>query len=406
MKNVVIYCLSALCILMAGLPAAAQHPVDMKPHQQKQSIRTGAERLDEYLPLLAGKRIALLVNQTSIVGNSHLLDVLLKEGVNVVKIFVPEHGFRGTADAGAHIKSGTDEATGLPVISLYGANKKPKKEQLADVDVVLYDLQDVGVRFYTYISSLEYLMQACREENKQLIVLDRPNPHGHYVDGPVLEAKHRSFVGMQQIPVVYGMTPGEYALMLKGEGWIENSGALDLRIIPCTGYNHKTLYTLPVPPSPNLRNMAAIYLYPSLCFFEGTVVSVGRGTDKPFQQWGHPAFKDDAKYFFVPKSLTGASKPLLEGQKCYGMLLADSAGAALAYINDRLRLEPLITAYKWYPEKKKFFNNFLEKLTGTAQIREMIEQGKTEQEIRAGWQKDLVAFKDLRRKYLLYPDFE
>ncbi len=410
MRHWIIYSLIGGLFLMNSACASAQ--TNKAEHRRVEAAaeeaRTvpAAERMDQYLQLLEGKRVALLINQTARVGERLLLDTLLKRGVQVVKAFVPEHGFRGTADAGAHVKSDVDKETGLPVISLYGNNKKPSKEQLKDVDVVVYDLQDVGVRFYTYISSLEYMMEACAESGKQLVVLDRPNPNGHYVDGPVLEKAHKSFVGMQQIPVVYGMTVGEYARMLQGEKWVAGAEKLDMQVIPCAGYDHKTMYKLPVAPSPNLKTMEAVYLYPSLCFFEGTVVSVGRGTDKPFQQWGHPEFKGKSAYYFVPKSTTGASKPLYEGKACYGELMTEGADEALKKVDNKLLLEPLITAYKWYPDKMKFFNNFFVKLAGTRLLAEMVENGMSAAEIRATWQEDIAAFKQVRKRYLLYPDFE
>lgn len=333
---------------------------------------------------------------------------MLKEKVKVVKVFVPEHGFRGSADAGAHISNSKDKKTGLPIISLYGNNKKAKPEQLKDVDVVVYDLQDVGVRFYTYISTLEYMMEACAEGNKELMILDRPNPNGHYVDGPVLEKEYRSFVGMQPIPAVYGMTPGEYARMLKGEQWCKGTDKLKLTVIPCNNYDHTKKYQLPVPPSPNLKTMAAIYLYPSLCLFEGTVVSVGRGTDKPFQQWGHPEFEGKSKYSFTPRSTTGASKPLLEGKECFGKLVADTDKEALAQNEDIFNIKWLIQAYNWYPNKDEFFlsNNFVDKLAGTHKLQQQIKDGVKEDKIRYSWEKDIEAFKKIRKKYLLYKDFE
>jgi uncharacterized protein YbbC (DUF1343 family) len=396
-----LFSLIAGLILINGNDAIAQ-----KHMSHPQDCISGAARMDQYLPLLKGKKVALLINQTARVGEKLLVDTLLSRKVNVVKIFVPEHGLRGAADAGAHVSNDKDAATGLPVISLYGKNKKPSKEQLKDVDVVVYDLQDVGVRFYTYISSLEYLMEACAENDKELIVLDRPNPNGFYVDGPVLEESNRSFVGMQEIPVVYGMTVGEYAKMLVGEKWIDDAKDVNLKVIPCAAYDHSKKYQLPVSPSPNLKNMAAIYLYPSLCFFEGTVVSVGRGTEKPFQQWGHPAFKSNSDYFFTPKAMTGASKPMYEGQKCYGQFITDDPQVALRDIKDGLNLDWLIKAYQWYPEKGKFFNNFFKTLAGTDKLQKMIEKGMSAAAIKASWQKDIDAFKEIRKKYLLYPDFE
>ncbi len=366
------------------------------------TLQTGADQLDTYLPILAGKRVALLVNQTSEINGVLLPDTLLSRQVNIKKIFSPEHGFRGTADAGARVKDGKDEKTGLPVISLYGDHKKPRVEELKDIDIVIYDLQDVGVRFYTYISSLQYLMEACAESNKTLLILDRPNPLGAIVDGPVLEVAHRSFVGMQPIPVIYGMSPGEYAQMLLGEGWV-NWPSADLQVIPCLNYTHQTSYALPVAPSPNLKNMAAIYLYPSLCFFEGTVMSVGRGTDKPFQQYGHPKLQGYT-YSFVPKSVSGASKPMYEGEKCFGELIATDENTALAATEGGLQLKWLIAAYQAFPDKAKFFNSFLVKLSGTDQLKQQIQAGKTEAEIKQSWAGPLAAFKEIRAKYLLYPE--
>jgi uncharacterized protein YbbC (DUF1343 family) len=374
-------------------------------NQPNDLIVTGAEQLPVYLPLLTGKRVGLLINQTSVVGQQLLLDTLLKRKVKVVKIFVPEHGFRGTADAGAEIKNDIDSKTGLPVISLYGDNKKPKKEHLKDLDIVIYDLQDVGTRFYTYISTLEYMMDACAESGKTLMILDRPNPNGHYIDGPVLDKALKSFVGMQSVPIVYGMTAGEYAKMLKGEKWIDGAQKLNLKVIPCLNYDHSRKYTLPVAPSPNLQTMEAIYLYPSLCLFEGTVVSVGRGTDKPFQQWGHPLFKDKTDYHFTPKAKTGATKPLYEGEDCYGKLLATEPQKAYEMSGGQVNLKWLMLAYDWYPDKEKFFNPFFEKLAGTKELRKQIEQGMTEKEIRQTWKEDLANFNTIRTKYLLYKDF-
>lgn len=361
----------------------------------------GAYAFDEYLPMLKGKRVAIVGNQTSEVKLTLLPDTLLSLGVQVVKLFSPEHGFRGEADAGATVKSGKDSKTGLPIISLYGNNKKVAPEHLIDVDVVLYDLQDVGVRFYTYISTLEYVMQACARDKKQLIILDRPNPLWHIVDGPVLDKAHQSFVGRQAIPVIYGMTPGEYALMIKGEKWVKAEN-LDLKIITVKNYfPHKDRYQIPVSPSPNLKNMAAIYLYPSLCFFEGTVISLGRGTDMPFQMYGHPNLKN-MPYSFTPTSMKGATNPPLKNQLCYGELVAESPKSAMQVAEDRLNLTWLLKAYKAFPNKDKFFNSFFEKLAGTSTLRQQIIQGKTEDEIRASWQPALNKFKNIRAKYLLY----
>ena len=303
-------------------------------------VLCGADRTDAYLPLLKGKKVALVVNQTSEINGVLLPDTLLKLGVHVVKIFSPEHGFRGNADAGAKVKNGKDEQTGLAVISLYGSNKKPSAEQLKDVDVLVYDLQDVGARFYTYISTLEYLMDACAENKKSLLILDRPNPLGFIVDGPILEKSNRSFVGMQPIPVVYGMTAGEYAKMLAGEKWIKAAPS-DMKVITCENYTHKTQYRLPVMPSPNLKNMTAIYLYPSMCFFEGTVLSVGRGTAYPFQQFGHPALQHYS-YMFKPVSIPGATDPPLKNQQCYGKKVAETEGEALKAIYVKMKIKWLL----------------------------------------------------------------
>jgi uncharacterized protein YbbC (DUF1343 family) len=365
-------------------------------------ILTAADQTELYPPQLKNKKVGLIVNQTSEINGVLLPDTLLKLGVNVVKIFSPEHGFRGNADAGAKVKSGFDTQTGLPVISLYGNNKKPTADQLKDIDILLFDLQDVGARFYTYISTLQYAMEACAENNKTIIVLDRPNPLGFIVDGPILEQANQSFVGMQPIPVVHGMTVGEYAKMLIGEKWLKSS-APKLIVIPCKNYTHKSLYALPVSPSPNLKNMAAIYLYPSLCFFEGTQVSLGRGTDKPFQQFGHPLLKG-YNYSFTPVSMPGATDPPLKNKKCYGKLVAANEADALKAIGNKLQIKWLLDVYKDYPEKSKFFIAYFEKLAGNTSFRKQIEQGMTEAEIRKSWEPGLAKFKSIRKKYLLYTE--
>lgn len=372
-------------------------------------VKVGAEKMEVYLPKLEHKKVALLINQTSVAYGKLLLDTLMARGVEVVKIFVPEHGFRGTADAGAHIKNDIDAKTGLPVISLYGKNKKPTPEQMKDIDVLVYDLQDVGVRFYTYISTLEYAMDACIENDKELIILDRPNPNRHIIDGPVLDTNLRSFVGMQPVPILYGMTVGEYAKMLVGEAWIKNDWKLHYTVITCENYGKPDTsdvnympYQLPVAPSPNLKNMVAILYYPSLCFFEGTVVSVGRGTDKPFQQYGHPYFKGKFTHTFIPKSILGASKPLLENQVCFGVQMPDSEKKAKQLLLNKLNISFLIQAYEFYPQKDKFFNSFFEKLAGTKLLRQQIIEGKTAVEIKASWEDDLRKFRTIREKYLLY----
>ncbi len=346
------------------------------------------------------------MNQTSKVGNVFLLDTLISRGMNVVKIFAPEHGFRGRADAGAHVDDEKDSTTGLSIISLYGDNKKPRKNQLDNVDIVVYDIQDVGVRFYTYISTLQYVMEACADNDKPLLVLDRPNPNGFYIAGPVLDTAMRSFVGMQRIPLVYGMTPGEYAQMLKGMRWIKNAEKLNLKVLRCDRYTHSSRYELPVPPSPNLKTASSVYYYPSVCLFEGTVVSVGRGTNNPFEQWGAPEYKGKASYKFVPVSMNGATKPPYQDKECYGMKLPDYSKEAQKPAEANFTLQWLIKAYNWYPDKEKFFNSFFEKLAGTATLRKQIESGMTEEQIRATWQKDIEQFKKIRKRYLLYRDFE
>lgn len=361
----------------------------------------GAARMQLYLPMLEGKRVAVVMNQTSTVGSALLADTLLARKVKLTTIFVPEHGFRGTADAGAHINNERDSKTGLSLISLYGNNKKLKPAQLENVDIVLYDLQDVGTRFYTYISTLEYVMEACAENKKTLIILDRPNPNGSYIDGPILDTSLRSFVGMQPIPIVYGMTPGEYAKMLLGQAWIKGSDQLKLKVIPCANWKHNDYYELPVSPSPNLQTMNSIYLYPSLCWFEGTVISVGRGTDRPFEQWGSPEIPKQGMNEFMPKSRVGATKPPYEGRMCYGHIATEND---IADAKRGIQLEYLMDMYQRYPDKEKFFNSFFEKLAGTRALRQQIIDGMDAQSIRESWKPGLDQFRKIRKKYLLYPE--
>lgn len=366
--------------------------------------RVAAARTDLYLDSLRGGQVALVVNATSRIGDTHLVDSLQALGVSIKHIFAPEHGFRGTADAGEQIVDGTDVSSGLPIVSLYGNKKKPTAQQLAGLDWVVFDIQDVGARFYTYISTMHYVMEACAEQGVRFMVLDRPNPNGHYVDGPVLDPAHASFVGMHPVPVVHGMTVGEYARMINGEGWLKNSIQVDLTVIPCTHYDHTQPYDLPVPPSPNLPNMRSIYLYPSLCFFEGTSVSVGRGTQQQFQVYGHPdAMVGD--YFFTPYPLPGAKYPKHEGQRCQGYSLVDLPVDSLRR-RAQLDLHYLIDFYQAHPEPDAFFlsNNFFDKLAGGTQLRRQILAGVPLAEIRAGWQEELVAFGEVRGRYLLYED--
>ncbi len=369
------------------------------------SITPASANPDKYLPLLKNKRVALIINQASEFRGMSTLDIMLAMGVDVKKIFVPEHGFRGGEDAGAHVASSVDSTTGLQVVSLYGNNKKPKPEQLADIDVLVYDLQDVGVRFYTYISTMEYCMEACAEAGKKFVVLDRPNPNGFYVDGPIMEKERRAFVGMQAIPIIYGMTPGEYAKMLVGEQWFANAAALKLQVVKCGNYDHNKKYKLPVNPSPNLRDMAAVYAYPSTCLFEGTNISVGRGSEKPFLQYGCPEFEGKFEYSFIPRASKIAVKPPHEGKRCFGELVADSEQEALAAINNRMQLKWVIKAYNLYPAKDKFFTAYFTTLAGTKTLETQIKNGATEKEIRKSWEKGLQTFKKIRKKYLLYPDF-
>ncbi|MCB9033011.1 MAG: DUF1343 domain-containing protein [Chitinophagales bacterium] len=371
----------------------------------KKEIEVGALQLSEYLPLLQNKTVALVVNQTSVINSTHLLDTLISLGINVKKVFAPEHGFRGTADAGEHINNGVDTKTNTPIVSLYGNNKKPSTDQLSNVDIVLFDIQDVGVRFYTYISTLQYVMEACAENNKALIVLDRPNPNGYFVDGPVLEKTHQSFVGMQQIPIVYGMTIGEYAQFLNGEKLLENGVLCNLTVIPCKNYDHNSFYELPIKPSPNLPNMASIYLYPSLCFFEGTTnISLGRGTDKPFQIYGSNDFSKNLPFSFTPVSTEGAKYPPLQNKLCYGYDLSSISIDSLQEMH--INLDYLLNAYQMTKSKNSFFNDFFVKLAGTNDLKNQIKNGNSANQIKATWQNNIDQFKVIRKKYLLYKDFE
>ncbi|MBS1747933.1 MAG: DUF1343 domain-containing protein [Bacteroidetes bacterium] len=388
------------------------------------TILPGAYRTSVYVPLLKGKRVGVFANQTSVVGNTNLIDTLLALGVNVVKIFSPEHGFRGNADAGEVTTNSIDSITHLPIISLYGKKIKPTSDDVKDVDILLYDIQDVGVRFYTYISSMQYFIEAAAENNKPMMILDRPNPNGFYIDGPVLETKFKSFIGMQPIPVVYGMTIGEYAMMISGEGWLSTDAAnkkfawykdhaqnsvdtpFHFLVIKCENYNHKSRYVLPVKPSPNLPDMGSVYWYPSICFFEGTNISEGRGTDDPFQVFGAPSLPNNL-YSFKPVSKLGATNPKYVNQTCYGWnvtsMKADDGILHLLY---------LLESYKLFPDKDNFFinpknsDNFFNKLAGNATLAQQIKAGKSESEIRESWQTALNKFKNIRKKYLLYADFE
>ena len=365
-------------------------------------IKTGADNFEKYIPLLENKKVGIVTNQSGILTNkTHLVDFLLTKKINVQKIYAPEHGFRGTADAGEVIKDGKDTKTGLPIISLYGNNKKPKPEQLEGIDIMVFDLQDVGARFYTYISSLHYVMEACAENNIPLIVLDRPNPNGGIVDGPILEKEFTSFVGMHPIPVLHGMTIGEYANMINGEKWLNPSTSsgqqaqCKLTVIPCENYKRTMFYDLLVKPSPNLPNAQSINLYASLCFFEGTNVSVGRGTEKQFQIYGSP-YLNKGTFSFTPQPNEGAKDPTYNGKLCYGEDLTKIQPVK------KLELKWLMKAYNETTDKSKFFNSFFTKLAGTKKLQEQIEKGISEAEIRSSWQKSLVEFKEMRSKYLIY----
>src|SRR6218665_43452 len=421
--------------------------VSMVLHAQSGSVISAAERISQYLPLIKDKKIGVFANPTSTVGNTHLVDTLRKLGVTISVIFGPEHGFRGTADAGEKIGNYTDTKTGIPVVSLYGGKTKPSAEDLKDVDVMLFDIQDVGVRFYTYISSLEAYIEAAIENDKPLLILDRPNPNGHYVDGPVLDKKYQSFVGRQPVPVVYGMTIGEYAKMITVERWLNpainqrldkmqdtardgnegiryivtsrwlqdknfNKNLFVLKVIPCENYTHKSRYVLPVRPSPNLPDIQSIYLYPSTCFFEGTVLSEGRGTDKPFQVFGHPSFPKNL-YSFTPNPNEGAKNSKLYGRLCYGWDLSGSVDKVEKEVGNKLQLKWLLEAYRLFPQKDSFFiipksgkmeESFFDKLAGSSELRLQIQKDISEKTIQKSWEPALTEFKAVRAKYLLYAE--
>lgn len=372
-----------------------------KPKNKEENcFKNAADRPELYLPLLKNKTVAVVANQTSLLAEkNHLVDFLVQNNIKIKHIFAPEHGFRGTADAGEHVKNGIDTKTGLPIISLYGDNKKPKPEQLQGVDIVLFDIQDVGVRFYTYISTLTYVMEAAAENGKEIIVLDRPNPHDGYTDGPVLKEKWTSFVGLHKVPVVYGLTIGEYGKMVNGEKWMKNAVQVKYTLIPMLNYHKNKRYPISEKPSPNLPNDQSINLYPSLCFFEGTQVSVGRGTDFPFQVYGSPWLKNQ-EFSFTPKPTSGAKDPFLNGKLCFGKDLRQ-----FPEIKGKLDLSFVIDAYQNFDKKAQDFflkNLWFDTLAGTDELRKQIISGTPETEIRKSWQKDLENFEKIRRKYILY----
>ena len=360
---------------------------------QAQKLVLAAERTNLYLHHLENKKVGVVGNQTSMIANTHLVDSLLSLGIDIVKVFSPEHGFRGKADAGAIIEDGIDSKTRIPIISLYGKNKKPKDEQLQGIDILVFDIQDVGVRFYTYISTLHYIMESATESNIKVIVLDRPNPNGHYVDGPILDTAFQSFVGMHPIPIAHAMTIGEYAKMINGENWITTK--CELIVIEMENYTHNTNYDLPIKPSPNLPNARSVNLYPSLCLFEGTNISIGRGTDYPFQHFGAPYMKSN--YSFMPKSGEGSKYPKHEDIMCFGTDLRFQEDYLTA-----INLNWIIETYKECSEKEEFFNNFFNTLAGTDKLKKQIIAGMTVREIKASWQEGLEEFKRIRRKYLIY----
>ncbi|MEP7323223.1 MAG: DUF1343 domain-containing protein [Saprospiraceae bacterium] len=366
----------------------------------------GASDLQAYLHLIKGKRVGMVVNQTSILGKHHLVDSLLKLKINITKILVPEHGINGESDAGEKIKTSMDESTGILMISIYGDHQKPTGDDLKDLDVIVFDIQDIGVRFYTYISTLTLVMEACAEHHVPMIVLDRPNPNGYYVDGPVLKSGFESFVGMHPVPVVYGLSIGEYALMINGEGWLANKIKCDLTVIPCKNYDHTMSFELPVKPSPNIPNLRATLLYPSICFFEGTDWSEGRGTSTPFIVFGHPKYSM-GDYLFTPVSMPGAKSPKYLNQVCHGYNLSDIPMEEIKSWK-RINLKWLLEAYGNMKGRDSFFltNHYFNKLAGNDELTAQIKAGKSEEEIRATWKLDIAAYKLIRKKYLLYKDFE
>lgn len=360
----------------------------------------GANQIELYKSIIEGKSVAVVANQTSMIGQTHLVDKLLSLGIHIKTIFAPEHGSRNLADAGETIENDKDSETGIPLISLYGSHLKPTVEDLKGIDVVIFDIQDVGARFYTYISTLHYIMESCAENHIKCLVLDRPNPNGYYVDGNILDTAYSSFVGMDPVPVVHGMTVGEYAKMVNGEGWLKHGLKCDLIVIKCKNYTHKTLYELPVKPSPNLPNQNSVYLYPSLCFFEGTAISLGRGTSYPFQVFGSPDLPDRG-FSFIPESVPGAKNPPLLEVKCFGTDLRDAIKKKLVP-ESKIILDWVIEAYKDCPQKDKFFTPYFDVLAGGPILREQIQKGMTSEQIRATWKEGLSKFLKIREKYLLY----
>lgn len=399
MKHHLPLCYIVLILTIYGFATQAQTPPILVSGDE---IITGSMKTDKYKALLENKNIAVVANHTSLIGTTHLIDSLLSMGLRVKTIFAPEHGFRGTEDAGNNISNAKDHLTGIHIQSLYGRHYKPTRRDLRRIDAVVFDIQDVGVRFYTYISTLSYVMEACAENDVPLIVLDRPNPNGFYVDGPVLEPDFASFVGLHPVPIVYGMTIGEYALMVNGEGWLPDGDRCDLTIIPLSGYRHNMICKLPVRPSPNLPNWFSVYLYPSLALFEGTIMSVGRGTDKPFQIFGHPDYLVGT-YLYKPTSREGAKNPKYNGELCYGN---NVISYALNYRENSpgLNLSWLSESSRYFEDRTDFFNNFFPLLAGTRSLQQHIQEGLSLDKIRESWETDLSEFRLIRQKYLLYPE--
>jgi uncharacterized protein YbbC (DUF1343 family) len=395
---------STLCIMLPERIILLVFPLILYLAASAQTMHPGAEQTQEYFSLLKGRRVAIVANQSSLVNTRHIIDTLIDSGIQVARIFCPEHGFRGNADAGEEITSGTDKHTGIEIVSLFGKKIKPSRKDLKSIDIVVFDIQDVGVRFFTYLTTLQYVMEACAENNKPLILLDRPNPNGFYVDGPVLQLKLKSFVGLNPIPIVYGMTIGEYAQMVNNEGWLRNKEKCKLSVIKCKNYDHNWSAELPVRPSPNLPDLQSIVLYPSLCLFEGTIISPGRGTDYPFQVFGLPNLKL-CNFRFTPRSIAGMCKnPLYIGKECCGLDLRNY-DRTLILKNKKLILDWLILAYANCAQKDSFFNSYFQMLAGNKILEEQIRSGQDPKLIRDSWKADLEKFMEIRKKYLLYMDF-
>jgi uncharacterized protein YbbC (DUF1343 family) len=392
--------LACTTLIISALFVNNKYPVFSDNHD----IKPGAARTEEYVPLLAGKRAGIVANNISLINSTNIVDSLKNLGINIVKIFAPEHGFLGTAEAGELISDSVSSKDNVSIISLYSDKKKPAAGDLQNIDIMVFDIQDVGVRFYTYISTMHYVMEACAEEKIPLIILDRPNPNGFYVDGPVLQKQYRSFTGMHPVPVVYGMTIGEYAGMINGEKWLNGGVQCELEIVLCENYSHGYYYELPASPSPNLQNMRSVYLYPSLCLFEGTVMNVGRGTDFPFQVYGHPAYKDK-EFFYMPRKTAETKNPRHRNMKCYGVDLRNRDIESIRS-EKQINLSYIIDAYKKMDKPENFFTDYFNYLAGNGILKKQIIDGLTDGQIRSSWHDDLTDFKTIRKKYLLYPDFE